>query len=49
MHLQENTLFDIDIGLVTRNAARYPLQHVIYAATKVEAAKPNGLGKAITR
>ena len=45
MHLQENTLFDLDLGVkVTRNVAQYPLHHVIYASTKFEVATSNGLG-----
>ena len=45
MHLQENTLFDHDIGVnVTRNIAQYPLHHVTNAATKFEVARSNGLG-----
>ena len=40
MHLQENTLFDIDLGVkVTRNFAQYPLHHVTYAALQFEAAR----------
>ena len=51
MHLQENTLFDLDLGVkVTRNFAQYPLHHVIYASTKFEVATSNGLGEdTITR
>ena len=45
MHLQENTLFDLDLGVkVTQNVAQYPLHHVTYAATKFEVARSNGLG-----
>ena len=47
MHLQENTLFDIDLGIkVTQNVARYPLHHVAYAytCTKFEVATSNSLG-----
>ena len=37
MHLQENTLFDIDLGVkVTRNFAQCPLHLVTYAPTEVE-------------
>ena len=44
MHLQENTLFDLDLGVkFTRNAAYYPLNHVTYAATKFEVATSNSL------
>ena len=51
MHLQENTLFDLDLGVkVTRNVTQYPLHHVIYASTKFEVATSNGLGEdTITR
>ena len=45
MNLQENTLFDLDLGVkVTRNVTQYPLHHVIYASTKFEIATSNGLG-----
>ena len=45
MHLQENTLFDIDLGVkVTRNVAQYPLHHVTYLETKFKVAMSNGLG-----
>ena len=51
MHLQENTLFDLDLGVkVTGNVTQYPLHHVIYASTKFEVATSNGLGEdTITR
>ena len=42
MHLQENGLFDIYLGVkVTRNVAHCPLHHVTYAATKFEVATSN--------
>ena len=45
MHLQENTLFDLDLGVkVTRNVAQYPLHHVTYPATKFKVATSNHLG-----
>ena len=45
MHLQENTLLDLDLGvLATQDVAQYPLHHVTYAATKFEVARSNGLG-----
>ena len=45
MHLQENTFFDLDLGVkVTRNITQYPLYHVIYASTKFEVATSIGLG-----
>ena len=43
MHLQENTLFDLDVK-VTQNVAIYPLHHVTNAAIKFEVARSNGLG-----
>ena len=44
MHLQENTLFDLDLVKVTQNVAQYPLHHVTYSALKFEDAMSNGLG-----
>ena len=45
MHLQENKLFDIWLGVkVTENVAQYPLHHVTYSATKFEVATSNRLG-----
>ena len=44
MHLQENTVFDLDRGgKITQNNAQYPLHHVTYAAEKFEVATSNGL------
>ena len=41
MHLHENTLFDLDLGLkVTQDVAQYPLHHVTYLNTKFEVAMP---------
>ena len=35
MHLQENTLFDLNLGVkLTRNVAQYPQHHVTYAPAK---------------
>ena len=49
MHLQENTLLDLDIK-ITQNVAQYPLHHVIYAPAKFEAATSNSSGGyALTR
>ena len=46
MHLQENTLFDLDLGVkVTGNVAQYPLHHVTFSGTKFEVAMSNGLEK----
>ena len=45
MHLQENSIFDLDLGVkVTHNVAQYPLHHVTYSATKFEVAMSKGLG-----
>ena len=45
MHVQENSIFDLDFGVkVTRNVAQYPLYHVTYLATKFEVATSNRLG-----
>ena len=43
--------FDLDLGVkVTGNVAQYRLHHVIYASTKFEVARSNGLGEdTITR
>ena len=51
MHLQEDTLFDLDLGVkVTQNVAQCPLHHVTYAPTefKVTTSKCLG-GDAFTR
>ena len=48
MHLQENTVIDLDLGVkVTQDVAQYPLCHVTYAPAKFEVATLNGLGDAI--
>ena len=48
MHLQENTLFNLDPTVkevkVTQNVAQYPLYHVTYSATKFEVATSYGVG-----
>ena len=51
LSLQENTLYDLDLGVkVTYNVAQYSTHHVIYAPAKFEVAKSNRLGdKAFTR
>ena len=37
MHKQENSIFNLDLGVkVTRNVAQYPLHQVTYSATKFE-------------
>ena len=51
MHLQENTLFDLDPKVkVIWSVAQYPIHHVTYAPAKFEAAMSNSLGEgAFTR
>ena len=45
MHLQENTLFDLDLGAkVTLNIAQCLLLHVTYAHTEFEVTTSKGLG-----
>ena len=45
MHLQENTVFNLDLGAnVTQNVAQYPLHYVTYAAAKFKVATSNSLG-----
>ena len=45
MHLQENSIFDLDLGVkVTRNVTQDPLHHGTYSATKFEVAMTKGLG-----
>ena len=41
MHLQENILFDLDLG----SGAQYPLHYVTYASANIEVATANGLGE----
>ena len=41
-HLQENTLFEIDLDL---DVAQYPLHHVTYSPANFEFATSNGLKK----
>ena len=44
MRLQENTLFDLDLGVkVTQNATQYPQHHVTYAQAKFEVATSKSL------
>ena len=46
IHLQENTLYDLDLMVkVTQNVAQYPTHHVTYASAKFEVAMSNGLGE----
>ena len=52
MHLQENILFDLDLGVkVTHNVAHNPLHHVTYSPAKFEVAIPvyNSLRDPFTR
>ena len=50
MHLQENTLFNLDPKVkVTQNVAQYPLRHVTYRAARYEAVSSQGLGDVFTR
>ena len=45
MHLQENTLFDLDLGVnVTQNVAQCHLHYVTYALTEFEVTTPKCLG-----
>ena len=49
MHLQETTLFDLDLE-VTLNIAQCPLHHVTYAPTEFEVTTSKALrGEAFTR
>ena len=46
MHLQENTLFDLELGVkVIQEVAMYPLHNVTYAHSQFEVATPNSLGE----
>ena len=50
MHLQESTLFDLDLQVkVTLNIAQCPLHRVTYAPTEFEVTKSKALGEAFTR
>ena len=51
MHLQENTLNDLDLQVkVTRNVAQCPLHHATYAPTEIEFTMSKALGgEALTR
>ena len=45
MHLQESTLFDLDLQVkVTLNVAQCPLHHVTYAHTEFEVTMSKALG-----
>ena len=51
MHLQESTLFNLDLQVkVTLNVAQCPLHHVTYAPTEFEVTTSKALGgEAFTR
>ena len=45
MHVQGNTLYDLDLGIkVTQNDTKYAPYYVICAPVKFEAATSNSLG-----
>ena len=45
MHLQEITLFDLDLDVkVTQNVTKYPLHHVTYTPAKFPTATSNSFG-----
>ena len=46
MHLQENTLYSIDLVVkVTQNVVQYPPNHMTYASAKFEGATTDSLGE----
>ena len=46
MHLQENTLYGLDLVVkVTQNVVKYPPNHMTYAPAKFEGATSNSLGE----
>ena len=47
MHLQENTLNDLDLVVVkdTQNVVQYPSNHMTYAPAKFEVASFNSSGE----
>ena len=45
MHLQENTLYDLDIVKVTQNVVQCPPNQMTYAPAKFEVATSNSLGE----
>ena len=51
MHLQEKTLYDLDLGVkVTQNVIQYPPNYITYAPAKFEVSTSNSLGEdAFTR
>ena len=50
MHLQENTVFDLDFGIkVTQDVAQHPLHHLTHAFAKFGVTTFNGKGDAFTK
>ena len=51
MHLQENTLFDLDLGVVkvTKSVAQYHLHHVTYVPAKFGVSAFEDFGDAFIR
>ena len=46
MHLQENTLYEVDLVVkVTQKVVQYPPNHMTYAHAKFEVATSNSLGE----
>ena len=46
MHLQENTLYDLDrVVKVTQKVVQYPPNHMTYTPAKFEVAMSNSLGE----
>ena len=50
MHLQENTLFDLDLVVkvsvkVSQSIVQYPPNHMTYAPAKFEVARSNSIGE----
>ena len=46
MHLQENTLYDLDLVVeVTQNVVQCPSNHMTYVPAKFEVAMSNNLGE----
>ena len=50
MHLQKNTLYDLDLVVkVTKNVVQYPANNMTYAPAKYKAATSNSLEDGFTR
>ena len=46
MHLQENTLYDLELVVkVIQNAVQYPPNHMTYTPVKFEVATSNSFGE----